>query len=289
MTIELGIATAAVPRDPAALDDRFCAWARGLGVRALGTHLGPLDALEGGRAGELRARLADAGLRIVQATGYNPNMVQPDPGERRAGLARLTRAFAVAAELGSPMVLTGCGTLHPTRFYGPHPENHRPETRERLVGFLREAAPRARDAGVVLALEAHLLTMLESAPVIREILAAVDSPWVRVNFDPVNLLGTVDAVFNAGPELERMYAELGPYYHTTAHAKDVVVGENLVLHVDEAVCGTGVFDFATFLEIASRLGSPASVLVEHFPADVAPQALDFLRGVAQRAGVALVG
>jgi sugar phosphate isomerase/epimerase len=288
MSIELGIATAAVPRDPAALDDRFSAWARGLGVRALGTHLGPLDALEGGQAGEVRARLDDAGLRIVQATGYNPNMVQPDPDERRDALARLTRAFAVAAELSSPMVISGCGTLHPTRFYGPHPENHAPQTRERLVSFLREAAPRAQDAGVVLALEAHLLTTLENAPVIRDILAAVDSPWVRVNFDPVNLLGSVDAVFNAGPELERMFAELEPYYHTTAHAKDVVVGDDLVLHLDEAVCGTGVFDFTTFLRVASRLGSPATVLVEHFPADVAPRALDFLRGVAAQAGVEVV-
>ena len=288
MSIEFGIATAAVPRDPAALDGRFCAWARELGVRALGTHLGPLEALEGGRAGELRARLDAAGLRIVQATGYNPNMVQPDPGERREALARLTRAFAVATELGSPMVLTGCGTLHPTRFYGAHPENHTPETRDRLVRFLREAAPRARDAGIVLALEAHLLTTLESAPVIREVLEAVDSPHVRVNFDPVNLLGTVDAVFDSGAELEQMYAELGPYYHTTAHAKDVVVGEDLVLHIDEAVCGTGVFDFTTFLRVASRLGSPASVLVEHFPADDAPRALDFLRGVARQSDVEVV-
>ena len=81
----------------------------------------------------------------------------------------------------------------------PHPENHPPNTRERLISSLRRVAPWARDAGVILALECHVTTALDTPEHIREIVQAVDSPWVRANFDPVNLLGDFGKVWhNAG-------------------------------------------------------------------------------------------
>jgi sugar phosphate isomerase/epimerase len=288
VSVELGIATPAVPREPDALDDAFCRWAAGLGVGPLGTHLADPERLAAGLAREVRARLADHGLRIVQATAYNPNMVQPDPDERRASLDRLALAFRVARDLGCPMVLSGCGSLHPSRFYGPHPDNHAPATRERLISFLREAAPRAEDAGIVLALECHLLTTLESPARIREIVAAVDSPWVKVNFDPVNLLGSPDAAFASGAEMERQHATLAPYYHTTAHAKDVALGDDLVLHIEERPCGEGVLDWGAYLRVADRLGAPASLLIEHFPAETVGPSLALLRGTAAEVGVEIV-
>src|SRR4051794_26049074 len=115
MPIELGIATPAVPRDPRALDDRFCKWAADLGVTVLGTHLGPTPGDVAPLADEVREHLAGWGLRIVQATGYNPVLIGDDPARRDADLQRLTAAFDVARRLGSPMVLTGCGSYHPTR------------------------------------------------------------------------------------------------------------------------------------------------------------------------------
>ena len=134
MPIELGIATPAVPRDPHALDDRFCKWARDLGVTVLGTHLGPTPEDVLPHAAEVRERLAGWGLE------HRPgDRLQPDhgrrgrPARRDADLDRLTRAFEVARLLGSPMVLSGCGSYHPTHGYGPHPRNHAPETRERIV------------------------------------------------------------------------------------------------------------------------------------------------------------
>jgi sugar phosphate isomerase/epimerase len=288
MSVELGIATPAVPRVPDALDERFCRWASDLGVAALGTHMADPERLAAGLAREVRARLADYGLRIVQATAYNPNMVQPDAAERRAALDRLNLAFRVARDLGCPMVLSGCGGLPPTGFYGPHPDNHAPATRERLVSFLREAAPRAEDAGIVLALECHLLTALESPERIREVVEAVDSPWVKVNFDPVNLLGSPDAVFGSGAEMEGQHAILAPYYHTTAHAKDVAVGDDLVLHIEERPCGEGVLDWGTYLRVADRLGAPTTLLVEHFPAETVAASLALLRQTAATVGVEVV-
>jgi len=292
MPIELGIATPAVPREPAALDDRFGKWAADLGVTVLATHLGPTPEDVLPLAAEVRERMAGWGLRIVQATGYNPSLIGDDTSQRQVDLERLTRSFEVARRLGSPMVLTGCGSYHPTRGYGPHPRNHSAEARERIVEFLRLLAPRAEDHGIILTLECHMITALDTPAHIREIVDAVGSPAIKVNFDPVNLLDGVDAVYESGPRMAAMVDELGPRYHWTAHAKDIVIESRLALHLDETVCGDGVLDWPAYLRTAERLGTPeqpAAVLVEHMPAFLAPRGLGFLREQAAAAGTSIVG
>lgn len=292
MPIELGIATPAVPRDPRLLDDQFCKWAADLGVSVLGTHLGPTPEDVLPHATEIRERLDGWGLRIVQATGYNPALIGVDPARQEEDLGRLTRAFRVAQLLGAPMVLTGCGSYHPTHGYGPHPQNHSPEARERIVQFLKLAAPRAEDHGVVLALECHMITALDTPTHIREIVEAVGSASIRVNFDPVNLLSSVDAVYASGAEMAAMIDILGAHYHWTAHAKDIVIEPRLALHLDETVCGDGLLDWAAYLRCAERLGAaaqPAAVLVEHMPAFLARRGLAFLREQAAMAGVEIIG
>ena len=69
MPIELGIATPAVPRDPRALDDRFCTWARDLGVTVVGTHLGPTPEDVLPHAAEIRERLDGWGLASPRRRG----------------------------------------------------------------------------------------------------------------------------------------------------------------------------------------------------------------------------
>jgi sugar phosphate isomerase/epimerase len=236
--------------------------------------------------------MAGWGLSIVQATGYNPILVGEDEARRATDLDRLTRSFEVARLLGSPMVLTGCGSYHPTHHYGPHPDNHSARARERIISFLRPAARRAEEHGVVLALECHMITALDTPVHIREIVDAVGSRSLKVNFDPVNLLSSIDAVYASGAEMLAMLAELGPRYHWTAHAKDLLIESRLALHFDETVCGDGLLDWPAYLRCAERLGTterPAAVLVEHMPAFLASRGLAFLRAQAGAAGVKILG
>jgi sugar phosphate isomerase/epimerase len=161
-----------------------------------------------------------------------------------------------------------------------------------MVAFLRRAAPRAEEHGVILALECHLITALDSPVHIREVVDAVGSSALKVNFDPVNLLTSIDAVYSSGAEMEAMLAELGPRYHWTAHAKDVLVEARLALHFDETVCGDGLLDWPAYLRCAERLGAPerpAAVLVEHMPAFLAPRGLEFVRSQAAASGIQIVG
>jgi sugar phosphate isomerase/epimerase len=136
-----------------------------------------------------------------------------------------------------------------------------------------------------------MITALDAPAHIREIVDGVGSPAVKVNFDPVNLLDSIDAVYESGARMAAMVDVLGPRYHWTAHAKDVVIEPRLALHFDETVCGDGILDWPAYLRTAERLGTPerpTAVLVEHMPAFLAPRGLAFVRAQAASAGIKIV-
>jgi sugar phosphate isomerase/epimerase len=284
--VRLGVSGGPVPRLPSDVDPALAADLSGLGIRVLTTHFQPTPEDVGGEpARRVRAILAEYGISIVQATGYNPQLTAADDAILVGELARLHRAFGTARDLGAEMIISGCGSRHATHFYGPHPDNHAPATRERLIASLRRVVPFAEDTGVVLALECHVTTALDTPEHIREVLDAVDSPWVRANFDPVNLLGSFDAVWSNGPAMRHMWNVLGARYTRSAHIKDVVADPDLVVHISEAPPGDGFLDLDVFFEVCSSLGSDTAVIVEHLPADKARTAIEFVKQAARARGI----
>lgn len=141
MRLRLGVAGGPVPRDPTALDDALADQLYGLGVRVLTTHFQPTPEVVAVHAKQVRSVLAEHGLKIVQATGYNPQLTHPDDGKLSSELERLRAAFDTARLLGAEMIISGCGSRHGDAFYGPHPDNHLPATRERLIASLRRVVP----------------------------------------------------------------------------------------------------------------------------------------------------
>jgi sugar phosphate isomerase/epimerase len=228
--------------------------------------------------------LAEHGLSIVQATGYNPQLTHPDDGVLASELDRLRAAFETARLLGSEMIISGCGSRHASHFYGPHPENHLPATRERLIASLRRVVPWAEHAGVILALECHVTTALDTPEHIREVVQTVDSPWVRANFDPVNLLGNFSAVWHNAEAMRHMWQTLGACYTKSAHIKDVVTDADFVVHISEAAPGHGHLDLDAYFEVVSQLGEDTAVIVEHLPADQALEAIAYVTQAAQTRG-----
>lgn len=287
--MRLGLAGAIVPSDPQQITP---SWARRIasrGVSALVTHLRPPpEELVGNPSLRIRDVLGDAGIRIVQAAGFNPDLVHPDEAFRLAEIERLRGCFEVSCDLGAEMLITGCGSLHPEHHYGPDARNHHPQTHERLVDSLVRVAPLAEENDVIFALECHVMTTLSTPAAIKEILDAVDSPWIRANFDPVNMLGSLPEMYDNASVMERMWEVVGGHYACSAHIKDVVARAEFVLHIDEVAPGKGLLDLPTFFAVCQRLGDNPAVIVEHLPVDEVAQALEVVRDAATRAGVNFV-
>ena len=287
--LRLGLAQGLLPADPDDLTPDLAARIRGLGVSALLTHFQvPPAALRGRRGRRLAAVLRDENLKIGQYAGLRPTLVSQDGARRRQSVDAVGEFLRTASFLGAGMVVTGCGSHHPDHPYGPARENHSQQSRDLLVASLTELAGRASDAGTVLAVEAHCLTTLDTPETVRLILDAVDSPWVRVNFDPVNFLGSLPAVYESGATIRHAAEVLGPRLAPAAHVKDVVLQPDLVLHIAEAVPGEGLFDLPAMLDVCRRmLPQPATLFVEHLGPDDAARAIAHVTRVAAGLGLEL--
>jgi sugar phosphate isomerase/epimerase len=286
--VRFGMSGAFLPED---VDDVTAAVAqrvRALGFSGVFTRFAANDptTVRRERCERARALLEDAGLRTYQATGYWQPLVHPDDGERREAVRVLQAALRMAGWLGARAIDTGPGSLAASGPWGPHPYARSAQARHQLVRSLRECAAAAEQAGVLLCLEGHVLVCIDSAEAMRDVLDEVGSPWVRADFDPVNWI-TLDTIFDTGAAIGQMLDVLGDRV-ASAHAKDVVLWDRLVLHLDQTAAGLGVLDYDVFLRRMDAYGPDVPVIVEAAEEADLPRVAAFLHERAQRLGIAVV-
>jgi sugar phosphate isomerase/epimerase len=233
---------------------------------------------------EVRDLLAAAGVSVAQANAQYPSLVDPDEERRATGVRTVQRACLCARWLGAATLYVRPGSLNPRGHWWPHPQNTAPATLERLISSLREIAAYAEAEGVVLALEGHVVSPLDSAERVRQILEAVDSPGLRFNADPVNFIGTLADAYDTGRALHHLFDELGPWV-VAAHAKDIYVEDRHVLHLSECIPGEGLLDQQTFLRRFETCCPDGYVIVEHLPDKDIPQARRAIVSAAERCGL----
>jgi sugar phosphate isomerase/epimerase len=249
------------------------------------------------RARRVGRLFADGGVVVTQATGYWQPLMHPDPTARRAAVATLREAIRVAADLGARAVLTGPGTLNARaaalpddqRRWGawwPDHANHGPAAVERLIASLREALPAAEEHGVMLSLECHVLSTIDSPERARAIVAEIDSPLLTINIDPINFIGSVPEYYANGERLNHIFDVLDPYI-VSGDAKDILLDDPGVVHLKETPAGDGTLDYATFLRRFERACPDGYLHLEHFPLAEALRGQRFIRELAAALEIAI--
>lgn len=257
---------------------------RGLGFTGVSCVLSDPFAYTQEDLERVRAVLAEAGVQVAQANARYPDLIHPDASQRAAGLRALRQACVAARWLEAATVYVRPGSLNPAGSWTPHPENTHPRTLARLIVSLKEAAAAAADLGVVLALEGHVVSSLDTPERLRSVLDAVGSPALRHNVDPVNMIGSLVDAYDSTAFLGRLFAVLGPTI-VAAHAKDVRAENRLVLHLEECVLGEGLLDQVTFLQLFEAACPDGYVMIEHLPDEQVPAAKQALDAAVVAAGI----
>jgi sugar phosphate isomerase/epimerase len=157
-----------------------------LDVEGVELYSGFLAGADGRRLAALRTHAADHGLELPMLC-HSPDFTQPDRGARAEEVRRTREMLKVTAELGGGFcrVLSG---------------QNRPGLDERealdwVVECLWELVPHAAAQGVVMCIENHYKDGTWAYPEFAQsrerylhILAAVDSPWLKAQYDASNAM-----------------------------------------------------------------------------------------------------
>ena len=227
--------------------------------------------------------LTGENVRLFQTTGYRRNLVTNDESVRRESVKTLQAALRLAGWLGSRGIDTGPGSMNPDGPWFPHPDNWTQQARDQLVKSLKECAQAAEDSGVYLSLEAHQLVTLESPEITRDVLAAVDSPWVRSDYDSANWIGLKD-VFDTTTALNHHFDVLGEYM-VSCHAKDAWVENRLVIHIEDGCPGKGNIDFRTLFLRMEDLSPDYPVIVEGAQTEDLPEVSALFHKIADELNI----
>jgi len=243
----------------------------------------PLEADEAAVLGVKRAFDA-AGLEVAQANGWYECLVSPDDSLRAEGVRGLQALSRWGRLLDADTVYVRPGSLNPKGHWLAHPGNHAPGTFDRLIDSLQQVCVVARDEGVTLAIEGHVLSPLDSAHRVAELLDAVASSVLKFNVDPVNFIGTVRDVHDTRRVLNELFDLLGAEI-VAAHAKDCRLGDALVVHIEEVVPGDGTLDQGLFLRRFTACCPDGYVLIEHLSDEKVPAAREAVCRAAEQAGL----
>lgn len=276
--------TGLLPADLRQVDDAVAQGLRAAGFVGCSCFFSDPTSFTHAELDTLRETLWRNGVGVAQVNGRYESMVNPDEELRRQAITTYRALIDVCARLQGDNVYVRPGSMNPGGHWWPHPDNHSPATLDRLVDSLQQISRLAEDAGVVIVVEGHTVSPLNTAAVVREVIDRVGSPALKFNADPVNFVSCVQEVYHSRRVLDDLYDTLGDL-NWAVHAKDMAVEDRHVVHISEVVMGRGHMDLGYMLQRFEQIRPEGYVIVEHLPDNLIPEARDALLAAAEKVGI----
>lgn len=228
---------------------------------------------------------ANADIVIAEVGGWS-NPLSGDPQTSAKALATCKAALVLAEKIGAPCAVNIAGSLG-AKWDGPDERDLTEKTFDLIVQSVREIIDSVRPTRTCYTLETMPWMYPDSPDSYLRLIKAIDRKAFGVHFDPVNLICSPQRYFDNGALIREFIAQLGPHIRC-CHAKDILLGTTLTVHLDEVRPGMGALDYRTFLREVNRLDRNTPILLEHLPsAEEYRLAAKHVRGVAQEEGIQL--
>ena len=262
-------------RDP----EELAAKTRGYGLEGVqlrlnvpGVDLSP-DGITERDAARVRRAFEREGLAIDALAAYT-NLTHPDPQRRRQNVEGFQNRLRWARAFGTSLVATETGTFNRQSEWDADPYNDTDEAWQEFLAMLDPCVRVAEACDAVIALEAYVENVVNTAERARAALDRFGRERVQVVMDPNNyftpaLLDRQDEV------LRHVFAQVGDAI-AIAHAKDVraVPGQRKCA-LPRA--GTGVLNWPLFVDLLRGTGFDGALVIEHLREPEIPETVDFVR------------
>ena len=145
---------------------------------------------------------------------------------------------------------------------GPHKENLIAQTFDRIVAITQNIIDEVKPKYTCYSLEPMPWMYPDSTQTYLDLINNINCEDFCVHFDFVNVINSVEKYYNNDVVIKEWFEKLSPYAKS-CHVKDIIIGNELTLHLNECRPGTGNMDFNTIIESAQKMDDDFCVMLEH--------------------------
>ena len=234
-----------------------------IGFRVAGINSGDIDATDAD-IDHVKKILNDSGL-VPGPYGVGRAAIHPDPAVCKKYKKEIAKALRIAGKLGCTNIRISVGSMHPKNVWHHHPENHTQKALDLLIENTRELVPIAEDAGCTICPETTQGTIVGTIPRMKEYVERLDSPYVKIVFDPVNHMGA-ERIYQSGKFIRCSITYLGDCIGEI-HVKDAEIKDPFMFYFGEAKMETGLLDHEALIEASADLEPWKTFSLEHIGYD----------------------
>ncbi|HEY6410125.1 MAG TPA: sugar phosphate isomerase/epimerase family protein, partial [Ktedonobacteraceae bacterium] len=222
---------------------------------------------------EIAAASRASGVAIAAVSGTY-NMIHPDQEIQQRGLRRLQTLAAACQGLGTDIITLCTGTRDPVNMWHWHPENASSQSWSDLLRAMEAALRIAEEEQVTLAFEPERANVVSTAAHGHALLAAMQSPRLKVVIDPANLIVPGDER-PISEILDEAFDLLGEHI-IIAHAKDRGADDTF------RAAGEGILDFDHYLRLLKTSSFFGPLIIHGLDEAQVDAALEFIYDKLQR-------
>ena len=205
----------------------------------------------------------------IAVLGCYLNLATPDKDALKKTQEIYKAHLRFASLLGCGVVGTETGA--PNTEYKFEEACHTEEALQTFITNLRPVVKCAESSGVIFALEPVFKHIMWNPQQTRKVLDAIDSPNLRIIFDPVNLLDVSN--YERRDEIFAEAIETFGDEIAMIHLKDFTVGEGKLI---SCAAGTGLMNYDAILKFAKQHKPYVHATLEDTKPENAVQAREFI-------------
>ncbi len=216
----------------------------------------------------LDQQLSDLGLNIP-ILGCYVNIIDSDPEVRKSNLSLFENYLTAATFFKkSPIVATETGSVSGK---GYTTKNYSDQVFEMVLESVAKLVQVAENLGVIMAIEPGVNHPVYNLKRTEQLLAKIDSPNLKLIFNPVNLLNNHNYT-NQRQIINKFYDSFGQKI-IAVHLKDFVFKTG---NLQMAALGTGMFDQQYFLTETAKRYPYMYCLLESISREQVPAAINLI-------------
>ena len=198
---------------------------------------------------------------IIAEVGAWSNPMSPNPEERKKALEYCKQQLFIADESNAKCCVNIAGNLgNPWDSHSD--KNFTKEAFDLVVETTRDIIDSVKPKRAFYTLEMMPWMYPYDEDSYLDLIKAIDRKQFAVHLDIVNIINSPVKYYSIPEIIKSCFAKLGKYIKSI-HVKDIIMSQNLTVHLDEIAPGKGKFDHRCLINEVRKLDENIPLMLEH--------------------------